>query len=327
MPEPRREAQEQVFATSVRPTVPATATNAPDGLSVRPEAPADECALVDLWLASVWRRSNSAKTLEAYRRALARYRFWLGDRALRSVQLPDAVAYARHLEGTGLAASSQAQALAAVRSLYRFLAKVGPAAGGVEHSPFEAVPTPKVATAGAPRMLSTAEVRAMLEVASPKGAALVRLLATTGLRISEALGATWTHVFTDPHGNTGLRVVGKGGKAREVKLTPAVLEALAPWKTADGPLVPARHGGPMSKQSADAMLARLARKAGIGKNVSAHWLRHYLATQALANGAPLLTVQRDLGHAALATTQRYLHAAEGLKRTSADFVGEVLLGG
>ena len=276
--------------------------------------------MVDLWLASVWRRSNSAKTQEAYTRALARFRGWLGARPLCSVRLPDAIAYARHLEGSGLAPASQAQALAAVRSLYRFLAKVGTEAGGIDHSPFDAVPLPKVAAPAAPRMLSRGEVRAMVDAGSPKARALVLLLATTGLRISEALGATWADTFTDPHGNLGLRVVGRGGKARAVKLLPSVVEALAVWRTVRGPLLPARHGGPMTKQSADDMLARLAKAAGIGKNVSAHWLRHFLATQALANGAPLLTVRRDLGHAALATTQRYLHAAEGLEKTSADFV-------
>ena len=169
-------------------------------------------------------------------------------------------------------------------------------------------------------MLSRAEVRAMVDAGSPKGRALVLLLSTTGLRISEALAATWADTYSDPHGNTGLRVVGKGGKVRDVKLLPSVVSALSEWKVDGGPLLPARHGGHMSKQSADALLSRLAKKAGVQKNVSAHWLRHYLATQALANGAPLLTVQRDLGHAALATTQRYLHAAEGLDKTSADFV-------
>ena len=317
MAETHREGPEQTFALSV---VPAIASVAPGGLSVRPDGTPDEEALVQLWLASVWRRSNSPKTQDAYRRAMARFRSWLGDRPLRSVRLSDAIAYARHLEGTGLAPSSQAQALAAVRSLYKFLARVGTEAGGIDHSPFEAVPTPKVPTQGAPRMLAREELRRMLEVATPKPRALVLLLCTTGLRISEALAATWTDVFTDPHGNVGLRVVGKGGKAREVKLRLEVLQALEVWKTDAGPLLPARHGGPMSKQSADAMLARLAKKAAIGKSVSAHWLRHYMATQALAAGAPLLTVQRDLGHAALATTQRYLHAAEGLEKTSADFV-------
>ena len=282
----------------------AVPSDAPGGLSVRPDGTPDEEALVQLWPASVWRRSSSAKTQEAYTRALARYRGWLGDRPLRSVRMPDAIAYARHLEESHLAPSSQAQALAAVRSLYKFLARVGTEAGGIDHSPFEAVPTPKVPTQGAPRMLAREELRRMLAVATPKPRALVLLLCTTGLRISEALSATWADVFNDPHGNTGLRVVGKGGKARQVKLRSEVLAALKMWKTDAGPLLPARHGGPMSKQSVDAMLARLAQKAGIGKNVSAHWLRHYMATQALAAGAPLLTVQRDLGHAALATTQR-----------------------
>lgn len=280
--------------------------------------------LVEAWLALVWRRSQSVKTREAYTRAINRFRDWFGPRPLVSVSMADAIGYARFLEETGLAAASQAQYLAAVRSLFTFLAKLGTAEGGIDHSPFEVIPSPKVATQGAPRILSRGEVRSMMDAASPKGRALVLLLATTGLRISEALAARWTDVFTDPHGNVGLRVVGKGSKVREVKLVPAALDALSAWKTADGPLLPARHGGPMTKQAADALLARLAKKAGLEKHVSAHWLRHFLATQALANGAPLLQVQKDLGHAALATTQRYLHAAEGLEKTSADFVAGLL---
>jgi|GEM_PF-6369749 len=59
------------------------------------------------------------------------------------------------------------------------------------------------------------------------------------------------------------------------------------------------------------MLARAAKWVGLEKHVSAHWLRHFLATQALANGTDLLQVQKDLlGHPKLATTQRYLHAAQ-----------------
>ena len=165
----------------------------------------------------------------------------------------------------------------------------------------------------------------MVAAAPPKGRALLLLLGTTGLRISEALGATWAHVYTDPSGKVRLRVIGKGGKAREVKLLPAVVEALGPFKTApDAPLLPGRPGMPWSKENADGMLRRIAKAAGVDKAVSAHWLRHFMATQALAGGMDLLRVQADLGHSALATTQRYLHAAKGLQRTSADIIGGLL---
>lgn len=278
-----------------------------------------EGAVVRMWFSRVASRSRSAETQTAYLRALRRFSAFRGGAPLLATTRTEALAYAEHLAASGLAPASAAQALSAMRSLFGFAADLG----AVPFSPFGIVRTPKVATEGAPRMLSQAEVRAMVQASEGKCRALIVLLARTGLRISEALDAKWEHAYSDPHGNTGIRVVGKGGKAREVKLVPQVLEALAPWKAAGGYLLPNREGGRMSKQSADQMLARAAKRAGLEKSVSAHWLRHYLATTALANGAPLLQVQKDLGHAALATTQRYLHAAEGLQKTSADAVGDL----
>lgn len=282
-----------------------------------------ESAVVRMWLGRVASISRSQETQVVYQRALRRFSAWREGADLLTTTRTDALRYAEHLMNeSGLGAASQAQALSAMRSLFGFAVDLGV----ITFSPFAVVRTPKVATEGAPRMLTQEEVKSLLAAATPKGRALVLLLATTGLRISEALDATWAHLFTDPTGNTGLRVVGKGGKVRDVKMLPQVVEALKPFKVApDGYLMPNRDGGRMSKQSADQMLAGIAKRAGIGKAVSAHWLRHYLATQALAAGAPLLQVQKDLGHAALATTQRYLHAAQGLAKTSADYAGDGLV--
>ena len=71
------------------------------------------------------------------------------------------------------------------------------------------------------------------------------------------------------------------------------------------------------------MLGRLSWRVGV-RHVSAHCLRHHNLTTAFARGADLLTVQRDAGHASIRTTQRYLHAATGLARTTADYVLEAL---
>ncbi len=281
-----------------------------------------ERELVSLCLQAVWQRSQSEKTQDAYIRAVSRFTSYLG-RPLRTASISDAIGFARSLEELGLAPSSRAQALAALRSLYRFLVRLGPEHGGLTVSPFEALPSPKVSTQGAPRMLTQLELAGLMHAASPKGRALLLLLATTGLRISEALSATWDAVYVDPVGHVGLRVIGKGQKERAVKLLPVVVQALQPWRTESGPLLPAKHGGSMSTQSADAMLSRIAKNGGV-RHVSAHWLRHFLATQALAMGAPLLQVQQDLGHASIATTQRYLHAAKGLERTSAGWLESVV---
>ena len=64
-------------------------------------------------------------------------------------------------------------------------------------------------------------------------------------------------------------------------------------------------------------------QAGIGKAASPHWFRHSHATLALAGGASLVQVQRDLGHVSLQTTQKYLHLVHGLRQGSADFLPEL----
>ncbi|MDE3095812.1 MAG: tyrosine-type recombinase/integrase [Chloroflexota bacterium] len=283
-----------------------------------PPAAPDSDAVVRLWLARAYARSHSDGTVRAYTGAVQRFAAHLGRDVLTATQT-EALWYAQALGECGMASATQAKHLAALRSLFSFAEDLG----AVAKSPFRVVLAPRVAADGAPRMLSREELRAMLAAAAPKGRALLLLLATTGLRISEALDATWAHVYRDPTGNTGLRVVGKGGKARSVKLLPRVLQALEAWRTDAGPLWPARHGGRCSQQAADRMLARIAVAAGV-RHVSAHWLRSYLATQAFVAGADLMQVQSDLGHASVRTTQRYIRLAKGLVRTSADLVAERL---
>lgn len=297
--------------------------------------PSTEDDAVALWLANVHGRSGSDRTIAAYTAALDRFRSWLGPRPLASVTIPVAVGYATWLRHEScLATSSQAQALAALRSMYSFWSKLGL----VQLSPFAAVPQPRVSCAGAARMLPADELRSMLAVATPRQRAVVLLVATTGLRVEEACAARWEHVYRDPGGNVGLHVVGKGGEERDAKLLPAVVDALRAASGSDGHADEqtcdvGRPGGagdasgyllPMrTRQAVDQMLERLCKRAGV-RHVSCHWLRHFFATEALYAGADLLRVQDDMGHASLSTTRRYLHAAKGLQKTSADFVARAL---
>lgn len=278
----------------------------------------DEAQAVAVWLHSAYARSGSSRTVQAYGAAVERLRRWMGDRPLRSLTIPQAVGYALWLrEESCMAPASQAQALAAARSLYTWWQRLG----YVERNPFAAVRQSPAPQQLADRLVSLADLRAMLAVATATQRAVVLLLATTGLRVQEACGATWADTWVDVAGRTGLRVVGKGGRARDVKLLPAVVAALTAVRdAADEHLLPMR-----TRQAVDQMLGRLARRAGV-RHVSAHCLRHAMATHALAGGAPLLQVQHDLGHASIATTQRYLHAAQGLAQTCADILGDLLEG-
>lgn len=267
-----------------------------------------------MWLKATLERSGSRETHTAYARALRRFHTWWGDRPLLAVRPADAVRYAEYLRESGLAPSSQSQAIAAMRSLYAFAAR----SGVLPSSPFQNAPSPKVGPRVVQSALERQDVEEMLKVARSRPRAVLLLLATTGLRISEALDARWSDTFVDNHGRTGLRVAGRS-RARAIKLLPVVVQALTAIRHGDH-LLPSRDGGRWTKQGADAMLTRLARRAGVNKPVSAEGLRRFLATHAIAGGAPLVQVQQDLGHAALATTQRYVRAGVGLELGSADFL-------
>lgn len=165
---------------------------------------------------------------------------------------------------------------------------------------------------------------------NPTAALLCRFLLDTGLRISEAAAVHWGDFFQTPHGDVALRVVGKGDKARSIKVRASLWTAIQECRARQGlaaglgaddaPLFPNRRGGPGSTRYLYRLVKLAVEQAGIGKPASPHWFRHTHATLALAGGASLVQVQRDLGDASLHTTQKYLHLVRGLREGSADFL-------
>lgn len=169
-----------------------------------------------------------------------------------------------------------------------------------------------------------ADVRALANANSrraPTGRrnrALVLLLASTGLRIGEALALRPSDV--DLERGTVRVQVGKtnsagGNSHREVALVmPEALDALCRWmdtRTARGinghrPVFCTLEGKPMKDAYVRQALPRLARRAGILGRIHAHGLRHFYAATATRLGAPIIHVQRALGHSNLGTTQKYL---------------------
>lgn len=143
--------------------------------------------------------------------------------------------------------------------------------------------------------------------------ALVLLLASTGLRISEALALRQADLDLD--GGTVRVQRGKGGKHRVVPLVmPEAVDALGRWLDArkalghDGHRVVfcTLYGKPMHQAYVRAMFPRLARRAGILGRIHAHGLRHFYAATLTRLGTPIVHVQQALGHSNLNTTQVYL---------------------
>ena len=269
------------------------------------------------WLAA--ERGRSANTLSAYRRDLAAYVGWLGERSLADVDPATIERYVAHLRSEGRAPSTVARMLVAVRSLHRFLAEEGEAAT----DPGRAVDAPRVPR-GLPKALSEAEVTSLLDAVvgddpvARRDRAVLEVLYGTGMRISELVGLSLRDV--DVEGGFA-RVFGKGAKERIVPLIGMAAEALSAWlePSGRGAMAPERwarrgdseavflnqRGGRLSRQGAWLVVRKHGDRVRLGDRLSPHVLRHSCATHLLDHGADIRVVQELLGHASISTTQVY----------------------
>ncbi|MCP5084193.1 MAG: site-specific tyrosine recombinase XerD [Alphaproteobacteria bacterium] len=274
-------------------------------------------------------RGAARNTLEAYARDLGDYASFLKQHSLTvSGATSDNIrAYLTSLSDLGLAASTAARRLSAIKQFHKFLYSEGLS----QQNPAAVIETPRRAQA-LPKVLSEAEVTALLERAQTetedaKGhrrlkavrmLCLLELLYATGMRVSELVSLTRQTVQSD---DQVLTIRGKGGRERLVPLSGAArqaikaylpeLEGKSPW------LFPSRgKQGHLTRQMFAIELKELAAKAGVGADrVSPHILRHAFASHLLANGADLRAVQQMLGHADISTTQIYTHVlSERLKK-------------
>ncbi|MEM6833774.1 MAG: site-specific tyrosine recombinase XerD [Sphingomonadales bacterium] len=234
---------------------------------------------------------------------------------------PDVERFMALLNTRGLAASSRARKLSAVRQFHRFLASEGLRSDLASHkvaAPSKGRPLPKT--------LSTEEVDrlfAVLDEDSETGKpsalrlkALVELLYGTGLRVTELITLKRGALRGQP---LILHVQGKGGRERMVPVGGAAQRALSAYietlpqlggqRDTSAYLFPSRgKTGHLTRVSVFLQLKALARRAGIAEEkMSPHILRHAFATHLLENGADLRTLQDLLGHSELATTQIYTH--------------------
>jgi integrase/recombinase XerD len=268
-------------------------------------------------------RGLSLNTVGAYRRDLLDYFGFLDD----SDGLGTVAGFAEELTRRGLARSTRARKLAAIRGYHRFLVVEGLS----EEDPTILVDVPRRSRA-LPKALTVERVFQLLEApdrTTPLGlrdAAILEFLYSTGARVSEAA----TLGLTDLDLESGTVVVtGKGSKQRLVPLgshARSAIEAYLPIRLAllseaertDVVFVNARGRG-LTRQGIWEIVKRNGRLAGIDPaSLSPHVLRHSAATHMVEGGADLRTVQEMLGHASISTTQVYT-------RVSPDHLHEVFV--
>ena len=232
----------------------------------------------------------------------------------------------RHLRGfmaarlaSGNSKVTVARKAAAIRSFLKWCVRVG----HLDHSPAASLLTPKTGRT-LPRYLTQPETEQLLEGASEqedaftatRERALMELIYSAGLRVSEAVGLD----LDDLELSQGTaRVLGKGNKERMVPFGPPAIRALRDYFTVrkglpaglkPGPLFINTRGGRLSTVSVRTFLKRRLGASNLGhKKLSPHGLRHSFATHLLDAGADLRSIQELLGHASIATTQRYTHVS------------------
>jgi integrase/recombinase XerD len=258
--------------------------------------------LLSGWLDSG--RRSSAHTQDAYRRDVRAFAAY-SCKPIEATQAADVVNYQAYLRHQVGSPATEYRKLSALRSFFKYLKLTN----AIKEDLAAVVTAPKVESNFKSKALSVEEIAAIIEAATPNplDSLLLRLLFTTGARISEALALTWSHLKAAEIGGGYAHILGKGKKEREVYIGPELWADLV--SLCDVP-----DGQPlfrMDRHEAAAMVKKAAKAARITKPVTPHLLRHSMATYLLASGKATLAQVRDqLGHSNISTTSLYLHAED-----------------
>jgi integrase/recombinase XerC len=285
----------------------------------------------DDFLRHLRERNASPHTIKAYTGDLDNFADYIGSRGWRTIDHITIRGFLSHLYDKGLSKTSVARALAAVRSLYRWLAQEGV----VEQNPAKLVSTPRLPKK-LPRVPTIEEMNFVLDGKMPEVASfperdrlLFELLYGCGIRNSELVGINLDDISLS---NEAILIRGKGKKERYVPFGGSALAALAvylPWRQQllatlkntitrshvsksarrGAPGMPAllvnQRGGRLTTRSVGRIVKRIAVAKGLSPEVHPHTLRHAFGTHMLEEGADLRAIQELLGHERLATTERY----------------------
>lgn len=280
-------------------------------------------ALVESWVSSLSTlKGYSPHTLTAYRHDVLGFLQFMAEhrgetiskRLLSQAELRDGRAWLASRASDGMDASSNARALSAVKSFFRWLEREGKGANAAIlalRAPKLKKPLPK-ALAEAQSREAVAQVAALQKESwvGLRDGALLTLIYGCGLRISEALSLTRKQL----EGADSLIVRGKGNKQRMVPVLPAVRAALAAYFDAcphplsgDSPAFIGEKGKPLQPAVFQKQIRLLRGYIGLPEAATPHAFRHSFATHLLSGGGDLRSIQELLGHASLSTTQRYTH--------------------
>ena len=267
------------------------------------------------FLRALHQRNAAANTILAYTKDLTSFAEFIGPVKASEIDHVRIRGYLSDLYDRGLGKTSVARHLAAVRSLYKWLAREGM----VKQNPAALVSTPKLPKK-LPRVPSMEEINTVLDTEMPESAAfperdrvIMELLYGSGLRNSELVGINLDHIHWS---NEAILIHGKGSKQRIVPLGESAAVAireymphrqklLAEKKKTNPALLLNLRGTRLTTRSVGRIVKQIALARGLPADIHPHTLRHAFGTHMLEEGADLRAIQELLGHERLSTTQRY----------------------
>jgi integrase/recombinase XerC len=261
-------------------------------------------------------RNASPHTIKAYRTDLGQFSQYVGPQGWSDIDHVLIRGYLANLYERGLSKTSVARSLAALRSLYRWLAQEGE----VQQNPAALVATPKLPKK-LPRVPTIEEVNTVLDSEMPECSAfgerdqvILELLYGCGIRNSELIGINLDDIRWS---NEMILVRGKGRKERYVPFGDSAKTAVQAYlparqrvlgetkRTTERALLVNLRGARLTTRSVGRIVKQIAVARGLSPDVHPHTLRHAFGTHMLEEGADLRAIQEMLGHERLSTTQRY----------------------
>jgi integrase/recombinase XerC len=287
-------------------------------------------------------RQLSAHTLKAYRADLTELQSFAAEDSVELLRVTNAHVrrWAGRLHAQGKSARTIARALSAWRGWYGWLteknarsdAAAGKLSAHLTANPVDDVKAPK-RLKSLPKALSVEQALALVKQAldeaqekkdaeSIRDAAMIDLLYSSGLRLSELLGIDVMQSKDRQQESAGwldwdaaeVTVLGKGGKRRSVPVGAPAMQSLQAWRAARNAIEPVQTslalftsatGARLSPRTVQARLRTLAMRAGLPTHVHPHMMRHSFASHVLQSSQDLRAVQEMLGHASIASTQIY----------------------
>jgi integrase/recombinase XerD len=263
-------------------------------------------------------------TIISYERDLKSYLHYLKSvevlHSANEIQRIHIIHFLNFLKDQDKSSKTLARHIASIRAFHQFLLREKEAEG----DPSVLIETPKLERA-LPKVLSLLEVEQLLNAPSSsndhfglRDKAMLELLYATGIRVSELIGLE----IDDVHLTLGfIRCTGTGNRERIIPIGKTALAAVKQYlengrpyfnteKQKDDALFLNHQGHRLTRQGFWKILKKLAREAGIDKDLTPHTLRHSFATHLIENGADLRSVQELLGHADISTTQIYTNVSK-----------------